>query len=170
MKEIKLTRGMVAIVDDEHFDWLNTWKWYAHKGRNTFYAARHIKEPGQKRVTIFMHILLTGGQRAGKVVDHKDGNGLNNTDDNIRVCSYSQNQTNSPDRKLGAAGFRGVTIGKGKKKYIAQIRKEGKKVNLGSFYTAEEASDAYNKAAALSHGEFAAVREIKKALRVTIDQ
>lgn len=57
MKEIQLTQGMVALVDDEDFEYLNNWKWCADKSINTFYARRtqHIPKPKQR---IKMHRLI----------------------------------------------------------------------------------------------------------------
>ena len=56
MKEITLTQGQIAIVDDEDFEFLNQFKWYAHKSNKTFYAGRNITMQSQsKRKTIFMH-------------------------------------------------------------------------------------------------------------------
>jgi hypothetical protein len=55
VKQIALSQGKVAIVDDEDFDALDAFKWYAYKHRNTFYAKRNVPRPNGKQTTETMH-------------------------------------------------------------------------------------------------------------------
>lgn len=94
MKEIVLTKGQVALVDDEDFERLNSVKWHARKKRNTFYALRCITVgPNNKRKTQYMHQMLIECPE-GMETDHVDGNGLNNQKDNLRIVTKRQNQQN----------------------------------------------------------------------------
>ena len=64
MKKIKLTRGQFALVDDKDFEWLNQWKWYALKGKTTYYAARFVG--GRKNRKMILGLRVFGGLRIEK--------------------------------------------------------------------------------------------------------
>ena len=157
MKEIKLTLGKVAVVDDDLFDYLNKWKWTAKKHRNTFYARRNIKLEGGKQKDIKMHRLIMGVTDPSKIIDHRDNNGLNNQRSNLRLCTLSQNQHNRQSN-IGASKFKGVW--KSKNRWRAEIVSDGTKKRLGSYIKEEEAAKAYNEAALKYHGEFARLNQI----------
>jgi len=142
MKRIPLTQGKFAIVDDENYEWLMQWEWYAHHDKNTWYARRNIgHKPNQK--AILMHRLILNTPK-GYESDHRDGDGLNNTIENLRVCTTAQNQHNS-HRIWGVSKFRGVCWHTRVKKWMAQIKLNGKKKHLGYFATEGEAAVAYDK-------------------------
>src|SRR3990167_5487837 len=105
MRKIKLTQGMVATVDDEDFEWLNYYKWYAVKPHrsNTFYAVTKI---GRK--TTYIHRLIINTP-ANKITDHKNRNGLDNRKINLRICDYSDNFHNAIVRKNCKSGLKGVS-------------------------------------------------------------
>jgi len=69
-KEIQLTQGKVAIVDDEDFEYLNQWKWYA----NNNYAIRSFTVSKSKVLRISMHREIMKPQK-GFVIDHLDATG-----------------------------------------------------------------------------------------------
>lgn len=94
MKYIKLTKGEFAIVDDEDFDRLNKFKWYAQKMKHSFYAGRAVRVTPTKQKSLFMHREILGITDRNIWVDHKDHNGLNNTRENLRICNRSQNTAN----------------------------------------------------------------------------
>ena len=104
MKEIKLTQGLVALVDDGDFEWLNRWKWYAQKNKKKYYASRNTWDKG-KHNHISMHRLIVN-VAPHEQVDHIDNDGLNNTRKNLRICNNSQNHANIEKNKGG--GFKGV--------------------------------------------------------------
>jgi len=89
-----------------------------------------------------------------QIIDHKDNNPLNNTRENLRLATASQNSINRATNHNNKSGFRGVTPTKNGR-FTASIGLNQKKYMLGTFDTAEEAYEAYCKAAKELHGEWA---------------
>lgn len=149
MKEIKLTQGQITLVDNEDFDYLSQWKWYANKLRNGSFRAIRTTNSGK----VYMHRVIMNTP-TDLVVDHIDHNTLNNQRSNLRNCTYQQNSQNM-QRNLGESYYKGVCWDKQNKKWLAQIRVNGKHINLGRFKVEEEAVLMYNKTALQYFKEFA---------------
>lgn len=149
MKIIPLTRGMLALVDDEDYDRLSRFKWYAQRSRDKFYAAR--RELGK---LVLMHRDIMNPQD-GLVIDHREVyQTLNNQKDNLRIATHAQNHQNAPKRKsVTSSRFKGVC--KFRNKWQAYIQVSGKKINLGTYSTEKEAALAYNSSSLEHFGEFA---------------
>ncbi len=150
MKKIPLTQGKFALVDDEDFSSLDMLNWFAKKSSSgVFYAATT-----KNYKTVFMHRVILNPTE-NLQVDHIDGNGLNNTRANLRICTFLDNLKNKRISKNNKTGFKGVVIERNK--YKAQISVNGRSINLGRFITAGEAASAYDKAALKYFGEFASL-------------
>jgi hypothetical protein len=159
MKKIKLTQDKWALVDDEDYDRLNEHKWYADKdGNDKFY----VKRNGNKQKKIRMHREITNAPK-GKVVDHINGNPLDNRKENLRVCSQQENCMNRRHRTDNKSGYKGVRymkktkgmINELSKPWMAQIKFNQKVIYLGMYKTKEEAARAYDQKAVELFGEFA---------------
>jgi len=144
MKTINLSQGMVAKVDDSDYDWLNKYKWcYVKKSETLGYAQGYVNGRGVR-----LHRLIMGCKNNdGKLIDHKDRDGLNCQRDNLRFCTHRQNQRNQSPRKGSSSKYLGVHWGKQSKRWISTINISGKMMNLGSFKIEEDAAIAYDKAA-----------------------
>jgi len=144
MKKIKLTQGKVALVDDEDYNKLNQFNWYAHNGwGDNFYAVRNVWLAKNKRKTERMHNVIFGKTTEGNTVDHIDRNGLNNQKENLRECTKSENSLNTDIYKSNTSGFRGVSWDKVTKKWKVQRSFNKKQQYLGVFSTKIEAYRIY---------------------------
>ncbi len=160
-REIGLTQGKVAVVDDDDFDCLNQYKWQAHNNYGYgWYAVRCSYGPRKR--TIFMHRQVLGLRR-GKLADHINGNGLDNRRSNLRLCTHSQNSANHQKRK-GKSKYNGVCWCKQYQKWRARICVDYKRIHLGRYDTEIEAAAAYDVAAVKHFGEFARLNFPKKGV------
>jgi hypothetical protein len=157
-KEIILTQGKVAIVDDEDFEYLNQWKWHIHKQNRSNYYARTVIYINKKRIPVVMHRLLV--KCDGYIIDHITGDGLDNRKCNIRVCTRSENPINRRVNINNLSGYKGVSWFKPEQKWRAQIQYRKIVYYLGCFEKRIDAAKAYNAAALKYHGEFAKLNKI----------
>lgn len=147
-REIALTKGRVAIVDDEDFDALSAYRWSAataksKNSKHTYASRRGAKSP------IYMHREILGAPK-GLRVDHINGDGLDNRRCNLRLCTNSQNLANQMAVR-NPTGFKGVTPA-----WAGRWRAQGhNRKALGTFDTVEEAARAYDDYARSAFGAFA---------------
>lgn len=152
--QIELTKNKIATISADDYDKVKDFKWlYNQTSANTGYAATfYTDEDGSKKI-LYMHKLLLVAEE-GYIVDHKDGDTLNNTRDNLRQVTVQQNQFNRRKHSNNTSGFKGVCFHKRAGKWQATITKDGKKTFLGYYTTPEQASIAYQAAATALFGEY----------------
>ncbi|WP_342439296.1 HNH endonuclease [Paenibacillus sp. FSL L8-0436] len=156
MKAIKLTKGMSAIVDDDLFESLSQYSWWFHSGG---YAGRSATKGGKKQ-SVLMHRQIVDAP-TGKVVDHINGNKLDNRLENLRVTDQVGNQANRASlNRNNTSGYKGVSWNKATSRFEAGVQVEGKRNFLGLFTTAEDAARAYNAKALELFGEYARLNVI----------
>ena len=160
MKEIPLTRGYVALVDDEDYEWLSQWKWHALVISSSPRAVRNASiANGGSKGTIYMSRQIVDAP-PGMPVDHQDHDTLNNQRSNLRVCTYSQNNANRRKTAGCTSRFKGVYWNKGCRKWCAQIKLGGLCKYLGLFVDEVKAAQAYNREAVCRSGEFALLNDV----------
>jgi hypothetical protein len=145
---VPLTRGYEAVIDLADVPLVEGYNWYAFVDGPRIYARRC--EAG---VSIYLHKVILGVLGSQRV-DHKDGSTLNNRRDNLRKATHAQNMRNQKIRADSTTGFKGVSFSKGKGKFMAYIRFEGKRKHLGYHNTPEDAHAAYCAESIKLHGHF----------------
>ena len=153
MKEIKLTRGYRAQVDDADFERVNQFKWHAQPGSNNWYAMRYLTGTGENQL---MHRFILNLTDPDVRVDHSpDPSGLNNQRDNLRIATAQNNNYNRRINTDNTSGFKGVVWSKASKRWRATIKVNRRKMHLGYYEDLKEAARAYDMAALKHHGEYA---------------
>ena len=147
MKYIPLTQDKFAIVDDEDYDFLMQWKWFAQFNWNKtgFYARRR---EGKRKIYMHRVIMKTP---PNKYTDHINHISHDNRKCNMRICTNKENQENRQVHIFGKTSkYRGVSLEN--KKYVACIKHNDKKIRLGRYDIETDAAHAYDSAAKQLYG------------------
>lgn len=159
IREVVLTRGYVAIIDEADWPIVSQFKWHATKARNStgWYASACLSKALQEQHGfrhIKLHQLILG--RPGGIIDHRDGNGLNNRRENLRVATVADNARNSRKQvRATTSRFKGVSWSKKFSCWAVYLCVNSKNKFLGHFKDEEEAGRCYDIAATFHYGQFA---------------
>jgi len=156
-REIPLTRGFIALVDDADYDDLSKYKWHTKKcSSGVFYACRwhYFKRfrGDTKKRQVFMHNQIMG-ENPGLKVDHISRDGCDNRRVNLRWATRSQNAINRRWSKPTKSGYRGVYWDSNAWQVMVQVN--GQRKTFCRTKNLEEAARAYDEHAKRLHGEFA---------------
>jgi len=150
---MKLTssNGFEYQIDEQDENIVKSRRWCVHLPKKGKYKYVVNVQPKKSPSMVYLHREISGAL-PGQLVDHINGDTLDNRRQNLRITTQRQNQANQR-RVRGAVPYKGVTFEKGK--YRARIRRNGKKICLGFHETPEKAAEAYAKSALEVFGEFA---------------
>lgn len=154
MKFIKLTKGKTAIVDDEDFPKLNTFKWYTNTNGYACRSRKVSETKGNKHIFLHREVFKI---LEGLIIDHINMNKCDNRKENLRAVTYTQNRYNVKAKKTNRSGLKGVYWHSVDKAWRATICIDGKNKTLGNFDDKFEAARKYDRAAIRSFGLFARV-------------
>jgi len=134
MKEIKLTQGQVALVDDDDYEYLNQRKWYLMKNKRNKYAITIMNNK-----TTLMHRLIIK-ENTIEDIDHIDKNGLNNQKTNLRIVPHSENLNNSRPKSFSDEEYLRFGLKLiGKRKYVIYTIRDNYFTIHGYFNNKKEA-------------------------------
>jgi len=159
MKQIFLSQDKVALVDDEDYLIACQYRWYAVKGKYTWYATTRQKNNGEMK-TLYLHRIIMRAKE-GIEVDHIDGDGLNCIRENMRLCTALDNNRNRRIQRGNKSGYKGVRWDSRLEKWRSEISVKNKVTHLGVFIQKKDAGLAYNEAAKLYYGDFAKLNNIQ---------
>lgn len=149
MVEVPLTKGKVALIDDEDAERVLAYRWcVSRKLEGSYYVVRQERKNGCRRY-ISLHRFLLDAPK-GIHVDHINGDTLDNRRANLRLATARQNVRNSRKPRNSTTGYKGVHLDRTQGTYRVQLR-----VAMSGFRTAEEAARAYDDLARKFYGEFA---------------
>ena len=151
--------GAITLMDECDLPTLETYSWRASKKG---YAIRKATIDGKPGCMIFLHRVIMGAQK-GQIVDHINGDKLDNRRENLRFATNRENIRNSRKyRKPCSSQFKGVCLRKSNGTWRASIWMEGRlhQKHLGNFKCEHEAAHAYNKAAIAEFGDFAVLNPV----------
>jgi len=161
MKLIKLTQGYFVKVDDEDFEHLNKYKGYADKHYKYGFVIpkRHTKTINGKRENLCMHRVIMNAPK-GKIVDHANGDTLDNRKCNLRICTILDNTRNKSIQKNNQSGYKGVHLAKKTGHWYTSIGLNNKILYGGTFKNKIDAAKKYNEMAIKYFGEFAKLNDV----------
>ncbi len=144
--------GHAVLVDENDLALVDRWNWYAEiTASGNVYARAMIRVEG-KRTGIRMHRVLLPNAR---LVDHRDGDGLNNTRKNLRPANHSQNLKNSKKRHGMTSRYKGVSWSQESEAWTTRATVNGKPKYLGNFSSEVDAAKAVDAVMKREYGEFA---------------
>lgn len=144
MKEIVLAGGKgVAKVDDEIFEVVRKLRWHGVRSSHLIYARTSMLDKLGHKFMLLHHLVLGAVPEKGYVVDHIDGDGLNNQRANLRILTRRQNTQNQHRKKPPTSKYPGVSLQKNSGKWITHIYISGKPLHVATSDTEEEAFAKY---------------------------
>jgi hypothetical protein len=146
-RKIPLGRGLYALVDDDDYERVSKFNWHLHQSadRDGYYASSNVK----------MHRLIINAPH-GSVVDHINGNKLDNRKENLRFCTHAENAQNTRSRG-GSSRYKGVHYNRKNKKWMGAFVFNGTYYYCGMHDSEKDCARAVDKKRKEVCGEFATI-------------
>lgn len=143
-----------VLIDDEDWPRISGYSWHVNGKNGKLYVVTNIPG-GKKQKKLKMHRVIMNCHE-NDIIDHKNGNVLDNRKENLRFCSAEQNNMNASKYRNGISSkYKGVSLHKINKRFVSYISYKKKRIYLGSFKEEIEAAKTYNKMATELFGEYA---------------
>lgn len=152
--EIKLFSGEMVKIDEEDYEIIKNYKWRLNKTKKYKYAVAYKLK--SKNKTVVMHRLIMKATKR-QMIDHINGDGLDNRKLNLRFCNKSLNAANSCLHRDNKSGYKGVHWSNRDKKWYSQITLNYKQRLIGLYDNKDDAACAYDKVAQELFGKFARI-------------
>lgn len=150
-------------LDEQALELYQKHKWTFKNTKHTSYLYRHVYVNGKKYKTNMFHRELLQCTDRKEVIDHINGDGLDNRKNNIRICTQAQNMSNQKKQiRATSSKYKGVKFDKSRNLWHARIKPNSKEIFLGRFDSEHAAAIAYNIAAKKYFGDFANINKIRK--------
>lgn len=153
--QVALSHGLFALVDECDLQTLSEYRWYPYKSYRTYYAVGHKLRPPNRLKRVQMHVLIMGKQPKGMLIDHINGNGLDNRRANLRFATPTENSQNQRKRVECTSDFKGVDFDRYKLRWRARIFLNGECIYLGRYQHETDEARAYDNAARRLYGPLA---------------
>jgi hypothetical protein len=163
MRQLLLTKGYHALVDEDDYYWVSQFNWQAIELDGQVYARRNKKKgilKSNEPYEVYLHRVVMKCTDKSKVVDHIDHDGLNCQKSNLRICKKDENNRYTSSHKDSVSKHLGVSYDKSRDKWVAQLKHNGVRVLSKRYNTETEAAEAYNKASSEHNKEFATINII----------
>lgn len=146
MKQIPLSKGYFALVDNEDFEWLSKYKWFVLTNYTNYKRPSYAGRSGHGSPKIILLHREIMKPPKGLQIDHINGNGLDNRKNNLRICTHTENQRNYKRHRSNKYALGTSFNVNGKYQATIRIRSLKKSKYLGSFKTQKEAHEAFLEA------------------------
>ncbi len=154
-RRIDIGEGQYTIVEPRDYYWIGKYKWILMGTKYNLYAVREAKIGPKETKRVYLHREIMKFPKR-KFVDHRNGDGLDNRRENLRLATQAQNNYNRrKTSKKTLSQFRGISFDKNSPAWVGCIHYKGKRINLGRFKNEIDAAHAYDRAAKKYHKDFA---------------
>jgi hypothetical protein len=161
--EISCKHGIFnVLLDKEDYNKVKVKKWNVmqHTSDKSRYVIRHSYFNENKYRSLYIHrYVLDYNDKL--VIDHINGNTLDNRKSNLRICTHMENCRNQKICKINTSNAKGVCFNRRSKKWTARIGLNNKRIFLGYFESKKDATIAYNTKAIEIYGKFAKLNEVE---------
>lgn len=147
--KFSIAKGKTTLIDEEDYEKVSKYRWNFNNGA----VVTNINKDG-KRTTMKLHRYILNLGNRYPIVDHINGDPLDNRKNNLRTCNHSENLRNRGKAKNNKSGYKGVSWAKHANKWQASICVNYVHYHLGLYDDPQKAHEAYITASKSLHKEY----------------